>query len=67
LTDATLQQKQTLAAMVHLCGAGAAARYAQRGLRFDTSQRCGNHDARAYVGRVASMQRRFVGLAAARS
>ena len=60
---ATLEQKQTLAAMMHLCGAGAAAEYARRGLQLTAGQRCGSHDARSYVGRVAAMQRRFKALA----
>jgi hypothetical protein len=60
---ATLAQKQTLATMMHLCGAGAAAEYARRGLQLSAGQRCGSHDARSYVGRVASMQRRFKALA----
>jgi hypothetical protein len=60
---ATLEQKQTLATMMHLCGAGAAAEYARRGLQLTSGQRCGTHDARSYVGRVASMQRRFRALA----
>jgi hypothetical protein len=60
---ATLQQKQRLAAMLHLCGAGAALQYARRGMRFTPGQRCGAHDARAYVERVAAMQRRFAALA----
>jgi len=62
---ATLAQKQTLAALMHLCGAGAAAAFARRGLRFTSGQRCGDHDASAYVGRVTSMQRRFAALARA--
>jgi len=62
---ATLRHKQTLAAMMHLCGAGAAAQFARRGLRFIAGQRCGAHDARGYVGRVTSMQQRFAALAAA--
>jgi hypothetical protein len=61
---ATLGQKQTLAAMMHLCGAGAAAEYARRGLAFAPGQRCGTHDARSYVGRVTNLQRRFKALAA---
>jgi hypothetical protein len=61
---ATLEQKQTLATMMHLCGASAAAEYARRGLQLTAGQRCGTHDARSYVGRVASMQRRFRALAA---
>jgi hypothetical protein len=59
----TLRQKQTLAAMMHLCGVGAAAQYARRGMAFSSGQRCGSHDARAYVGRVLSMQARFAALA----
>jgi len=60
---ATLAQKQTLATMMHLCGAGAAAEYVRRGLTLTAGQRCGTHDARTYVARVASMQRRFATLA----
>jgi hypothetical protein len=60
---ATVEQKQTLATMMHLCGAGAAADYARRGLALTAGQRCGTHDARSYVGRVASLQRRFRALA----
>lgn len=60
---ATLEQKQTLATMMHLCGAGAAAEYARRGLALSAGQRCGAHDARGYVRRVAGMQRRFKALA----
>jgi hypothetical protein len=60
---ATLEQKQTLAALMHLCGAGAAEEYARRGLTLSAGQRCGSHDARSYVTRVASMQRRFRALA----
>lgn len=62
--NATLAQKQRLAAMLHLCGAGAAAEYARRGLQFAPGQHCGAHDARAYVERVMSMQRRFAALGA---
>jgi hypothetical protein len=60
---ATLAQKQTLATMMHLCGAGAASAYARRGLTFAPGQRCGTHDARSYVGRVTNLQRRFKALA----
>jgi hypothetical protein len=59
----TLAEKQTLAALMHLCGAGAAAEYARRGLKFAPGQRCGTHDAQRYVARVAAMQRRFKALA----
>jgi hypothetical protein len=60
---ATIKQKQRLAALAHLCGVGAANEHARRGLTFRPGQRCGSHDARAYVERVATMQRRFEALA----
>jgi hypothetical protein len=59
----TFAQKQTIAALMHLCGAGAAAEYVRRGLALAPGQRCGTHDARGYVARVAAMQRRFRALA----
>jgi hypothetical protein len=59
----TLEQRQTLATLMHLCGGGAAAEYARRSLTLTNGQRCGDHDARGYVARVASMQRRFKALA----
>src|SRR5262245_37375814 len=40
----TLAQQQTLATLMHLCGAGAAADYARRGLTLAPGQRCGDHD-----------------------
>ena len=63
--SATLAQKQTLATLMHLCGAGAASDYARRGFALAPGQSCGSHDARGYVARVASMQRRFRALASA--
>ena len=63
MSTVTLEQKQTLATLMHLCGAGAATEYARRGLKLMAQQRCGTHDARSYVARVASMQRRFRALA----
>ena len=61
----TLEQKQTLATLMHLCGAGAASDYARRGFTLAAGQSCGSHDARTYIARVASMQRRFKALASA--
>jgi hypothetical protein len=57
-------QLQDLAAIIHLCGAGAGARHANRGFRLSSGQRCGDHDVRAYVNRVNGMKRRFEALAA---
>lgn len=60
----TLQQKQNLAAVVHLCGAGAGHAYAARGFRTAPHQRCGDHDVQAYLTRVNAMKRQFAQLEA---
>jgi hypothetical protein len=65
LTAASLQQRQDLAAIVHLCGDGAGDGYAGRGFRFSRGQRCGDHDARRYLARVRALQQQFARLAAA--
>jgi hypothetical protein len=61
---ASAEQKQDLAAVIHLCGASAGEAYARRGFRLAPGQRCGVHDARAYLARVAAMKRVFARLAA---
>jgi hypothetical protein len=61
---ATLAQKQKLATLIHLCGAGAGDAYARRGLHLSKGQRCGDHDAGAYLRRVAAVQQTFRRLAA---
>lgn len=53
-----------VAAVVHLCGAGAAEAYVRRGLRFGEGELCGEHDPRAYLARVDAMYAVFVRLAA---
>jgi hypothetical protein len=62
---ASALQRQHLAAVVHLCGAGAAAAYAQRGFRFADGERCGAHDPREYLRRVDEMREVFTRLARA--
>ena len=64
IARATLRQKEDLAAMIHLCGAGAGERYARRGLRLIAHQRCGDHDVGGYLLRVKSMKAAFTRLAA---
>jgi hypothetical protein len=61
----TLQQRQDLAAIIHLCGAGAGDGYVRRGFRFAPGQRCGDHDPRRYLARVNALKRQFAQLAAA--
>jgi hypothetical protein len=65
IAKASLRQKENLAALIHLCGAGAGERYARRGLRLIARQRCGDHDASAYLNRVQGMKTVFLRLGAA--
>lgn len=60
--SAALERKQELAAVVHLCGAGAGDAYVRRGLRLVEGERCGDHAARDYVARVMAMKRVFDGM-----
>src|SRR6266508_2599628 len=65
IAGATLQQKQDLAAVIHLCGAGPGDAYARCGFRLTAVQRCGDHDLSRYLAQVNAMKRQFVRLAAA--
>jgi hypothetical protein len=56
---ATLERKQQLAALIHLCGAGAGDLYVRHGMRLSEGQRCGDHDAREYIERVDQARRMF--------
>jgi len=62
IAGATLQQKQNLAAVIHLCGAGAGNVYARRGFQLTDGQRCGDHDVRAYLSKINAMKRVFARL-----
>lgn len=61
---APLQLKQQLAAVIHLCGAGAGDDYARRGFQLGAGQRCGDHEVRAYVRRIEAMKAVFDRLSA---
>jgi hypothetical protein len=56
------EQTERLAAVVHLCGAGAGALYARRAFRFSAGQRCGEHDPRQYLERVEAFRGEFARL-----
>jgi hypothetical protein len=58
------QQKQNLAAFIHLCGAGPASAFAHRGFQMVAGERCGDHLVAAYLAKVNAMKRQFVSLAA---
>jgi hypothetical protein len=62
IRSATLRQKQDLAALIHLCGAGAGDRHARRGLKLTPRQRCGDHDVRSYLARLNAMKAVFAGM-----
>jgi hypothetical protein len=62
---ATRERKEELAALIHLCGAGAGDAYVRRGMRLTEGQRCGDHNARDYIARVTAATRVFAALRAA--
>jgi hypothetical protein len=64
IRTATLKQRQSLATLIHLCGAGAGNAYARRGFRLLPGERCGDHDAKTYLLRVDAMKRVFSRLSA---
>jgi hypothetical protein len=63
MASATLQHKQELAAVIHLCGARAGDNYARRGFRLIDGQRCGDHDGRVYLEHINEMKGVFDRLA----
>jgi hypothetical protein len=65
IAAATLQQKQDLAALIHLCGASVGDAYARRRFRLVAGQRCGAHDVAAYLARLDAAKRGFIRLAVA--
>jgi len=67
IASASLQQRQDLAGVIHLCGGGAGNEYARRGFRLRTGQRCGDHDVRRYLAQLNRLKREFARLAAASS
>ena len=58
------QQKQDLAAFIHLCGGGPATAFARRNFQMMPGERCGDHLVTAYIVRVNAMKRQFKRLAA---
>ena len=61
---ASAQQKQDLAAFIHLCGARPATAYARRHFQMLAGERCGDHLVSVYVAKVDAMKRQFLRLAA---
>lgn len=61
--DATLRQRQDLAALMHLCGVAAGEAYARRDFRLSSNQRCGGQNVGAYLRQTNALQRTFAALA----
>lgn len=59
LKNATGEQKERLAAVIHLCGVKRATSFAERGFRISETERCGAHSLRTYVSQVNAMKDRF--------
>lgn len=59
IVGATLQQKQDLAAVIHLCGAAAGEAYAKRRFTLVPGQRCGDHNVRGYLAHLNALKRMF--------
>ena len=62
-TTASPQQKQDLAAVIHLCGAGPASAFVRRGFQPMAGERCGDHLVASYLAKVNAMKRQFLRLA----
>jgi hypothetical protein len=61
---ASPQQKQDLAAFIHLYGAGPASAFVHRGFQMMAGERCGDHLVAAYLAKVNAMKRQFLRVAA---
>lgn len=57
--DASRQNRQKLAAVIHLCGPGKGERFAGAGFRFAAIGRCGSHDPQKYYKKIQRYQQRF--------
>ncbi len=59
ISRATIDQKQRLAAVIHLCGRERGAVFARRGFWVLPGERCGDHDVAQYLARVQKLKRAF--------
>jgi len=63
--NASLAQKQDLAAVIHLCGTARGETFARHGFQPVRSEHCGAQDLRGYLLQVGELKRRFVALSTA--
>ena len=62
-TKASAAQKQTLAAVIHLCGLKTGDTFSAGGFRVTPGLLCGTHSLQRYLGRIDLMKKRFALLA----
>lgn len=55
----SVDQKQKLAAVIHLCGASRGERFARRRFHPQAGERCGTHSLRHYLVKLDRMKKRF--------
>lgn len=55
----SLEAKQNLAAIIHLCGPGRGESYVRRGFVIGRNEKCGAHSTLSYVRRVATLKKEF--------
>lgn len=59
IAKARLDQKQRLAAVIHLCGVNRAKTFVRRGFRVTPGEHCGTHSLWNYLNQVDLMKQRF--------
>jgi Transglycosylase SLT domain len=62
LSRATLEQRQDLAVVIHLCGPRRGSAFARRGFRVEPGETCGAHNLGAYLARIKRLKRQFARL-----
>jgi hypothetical protein len=63
VAKASRQQKQKLAAVIHLCGLKRGETFVARGFRVAPGERCGTHGLQRYLTQIDAMKKRFARLA----
>ncbi|MDZ4662293.1 MAG: transglycosylase SLT domain-containing protein [Pseudomonadota bacterium] len=61
-SEVAIEEKQRLAAIIHLCGKVRGFTYASDNFSFRRFQTCGSHDARSYLAKVLRYKSLFLGL-----
>lgn len=62
MSESTLEKKQKLAAVIHLCGKERGYTFARDGFNFRRFQTCGSHDARGYLNKVFRYKSLFLSM-----